>query len=63
MLEGLLDVSAAAADDGAGQDGFLPTVLQIDLGGREVELTMQPGQYRLDPAAFLLEGGTTGICR
>ncbi len=40
------------ANQGAGQDGFLPVVLSIDFRGGYIEFAVQPAQDRLDLRAF-----------
>lgn len=60
LLQGAAGEGGAVADQGAGKDGFVPTVLQLYLGSGEVEPAMQPGQNGLETAALGFERSATG---
>ena len=44
-------------DHRTGNDRLIPSILQIHLCHRDVELTVQARNQRLDPSAFFFEGG------
>lgn len=48
------------SNHGAGDDGFIPFVLQIHLRYRDIEFAMQTRDERLDPPALFFEGGASG---
>ncbi len=53
LLEQALVLRGVAADRDAADERILPDILQIQLGGGDIELAPQPGQDGLDDAALL----------
>jgi len=54
-LETTLGVSAVITQPGAADNGFLPGILAVQLGYRDVEFAVQSHQQGLETAAFRFE--------
>ena len=52
-LQECMVISHHRADD----DSFVPFILQVHFGDRDIELAMQARHQRFDPPAFVFEGG------
>ena len=48
------------SDNGTADDRLLPFVVQVDFSNRDVELSVQTSDERLDPSALFFEGRASG---
>jgi len=59
-IEHALHLTGVVADRDASDDRPMMVVLMVDLRGGDVEMAMQPGKERLEPAPLLLQPATSG---